>query len=63
MTGCFAFTSGDILLAVSGAGGTVRWTWPAVAGSTLLALTRDDTRNPSSVSRSHVSSRGGHHLR
>lgn len=32
MPGCAAFTTGDILLGVSGAGGTASWTWPAVAG-------------------------------
>ncbi len=32
MPGCAAFTTPDIILTVSGAGGSASWTWPTVAG-------------------------------
>tara|TARA_R110002094_G_scaffold4460_2_gene13056 strand:+ start:1714 stop:2940 length:1227 start_codon:yes stop_codon:yes gene_type:complete len=38
MPGCFAFTTPDLLLSVTGTAGQASWTWPAVAGPIGAAL-------------------------
>jgi hypothetical protein len=38
MPGCAAYTTPDLLLGISGAGGTASWTWPAVSGPIGAAL-------------------------
>ena len=38
MPGCEAYTTPDLLLGISGAGGAATWTWPAVSGPIGAAL-------------------------